>query len=98
MNSLQLSFAKADSSLGNLLHAIEQSRSLLPETVLVAFDALGVTSPHGCHCDLEPGQKPDGCVLDEDRPQDCVYASKKALKQECEYWQPIQFKLVAKAA
>ena len=98
MNTLQLSFAKADSSLADLLHAIEQSRSMLPEAVLVAFNGLGVTSPHGCHCDLEPGQNPDGCVLDEGRPQDCVYASKKVLKQECEYWKPIQFSLVSKAA
>jgi hypothetical protein len=95
MNTLQLAFAKTDSSLGNLLNAIEQSRSLLPETVVAAFDALGVTSPHGCHCDLEPGQEPDGCVLDEGRPQDCVYASNKALKQECEYWKPIKFQLPA---
>ena len=93
MNTKQLSFAKADPSLGNLLSSIEQSRALLPAGVVEAFDALGVTSPHGCHCDLEPGQEPDGCVLDEGRPQDCVYAAKKAQKHECEYWQPIKFKL-----
>ena len=50
--------------------------------------------PHGCHVDLEPGQAPDGCVLDDHRPQDCVYA--RALlrdgktKLDCEYWKPIQ--------
>jgi len=47
----------------------------------------------GCHCDLEPGMKPDGCVLDEGRPDDCVYArmGNYALKkkEDCNYWKPI---------
>jgi len=48
---------------------------------------------YGCHCDLDPDAEPDGCVLDESRPQDCVCAKK--LKDEgkgrdqCEYWMPI---------
>lgn len=28
----------------------------------------------GCHCDLEPWMKPDGCVLDESRAEDCTSA------------------------
>ncbi len=42
--------------------------------------------PWGCHCDLEPGQTPDGCVIDEDRRHDCHMAEKVAAKEECTYW------------
>jgi len=48
---------------------------------------------YGCHCDLEPEMKPDGCVLDYGKPEDCVYA--KILvkngqpKEDCGYWKPI---------
>lgn len=46
-------------------------------------------APHGCHCDLEEGQEPDGCVIDQNRRQDCVYAGRHKRKEQCEYWQPI---------
>ena len=48
---------------------------------------------YGCHCDLDPDQEPDGCVLDYDAPSDCRVAmdlvkhSKK--REDCEYWKPI---------
>jgi hypothetical protein len=45
---------------------------------------------YGCHCDLEPHMEPDGCVLDDGRPWDCVYARRPgATKEGCEYWKPI---------
>jgi len=44
----------------------------------------------GCHCDLEPGMKPDGCVLDEGRPNCCVYAGIYGDKSLCKYWQEIK--------
>lgn len=51
-------------------------------------------SGYGCHCDLEPNQSPDGCVIDEGRINDCVYAkilSKEGkVRDDCEYWQPIR--------
>lgn len=51
---------------------------------------------YGCHCDLEEYMEPDGCVLDEGRPQDCVHArilvSEGKTKQQCAYWKPIQEK------
>jgi len=46
---------------------------------------------YGCFCDLfacEPGAEPDGCVMDEGRHQDCIYARKGARKEACEYWKP----------
>lgn len=47
----------------------------------------------GCHCDLEIGMKPDGCVIDEGRRQDCLYAYRNnnalARREDCEYWRPI---------
>jgi hypothetical protein len=48
----------------------------------------------GCHCDLEPGMQPDGCVLLDGVADNCVYAQR--LREEgkgpsaCEYWRPIQ--------
>lgn len=45
---------------------------------------------YGCHCDLEYGMEPDGCVLDYGKPEDCVYARLRGSKDKCEYWKPIQ--------
>lgn len=50
---------------------------------------------YGCHCDLEPGMKPDGCVLDEGRPFDCVNAQRLVDagkgKEDCPDWKPVTF-------
>lgn len=93
MNQLQDSYAKADNSLGYLLVEIETFYRDLPESVRKAFDNLGSTAAWGCHCDLDEDIKPDGCVLDEGRPQDCVYAKSVGNKMKCQYWQPVQFKV-----
>ncbi len=50
---------------------------------------------YGCHCDLEPGMDPDGCVFDEGqgRIDDCARA--RALVAEgkgrdaCAEWRPV---------
>lgn len=45
---------------------------------------------YGCFCDLwacVPGTKPDGCVIDQDRRQDCIYAKDHERKETCKYWQ-----------
>ena len=56
--------------------------------------ALAQPVPHGCHVDLHPGMKPDGCVLDGGRPETCIYAKRLFRegkdKTACEYWQPIE--------
>lgn len=44
---------------------------------------------YGCHCDLEPGMQPDGCVIGTERQGGCVYAEKYTAKEQCQYWQPI---------
>ena len=44
------------------------------------------TVKYGCHCDLEDSMEPDGCVIDEGRHQDCIYAKKGMRKEQCEYW------------
>ena len=92
MNTLQESYASADNSLGHLLVQIDTFYQDLPEPVRRAFDQLGSTAKWGCHCELEEGQDPDGCVLDEGRPQDCTYARKEMRKTECSYWRPVTFK------
>jgi hypothetical protein len=44
----------------------------------------------GCHCDLEPHMQPDGCVIDTNSYNDCIYAKKGMRKEQCEYWQKIK--------
>lgn len=48
---------------------------------------------YGCHCDLDDDAKPDKCVLDQDRPQDCTYAGRLykqgKTKLDCKEWRPI---------
>ena len=48
---------------------------------------------YGCHCELEPGQSPDECVLTS-HPDDCVHAIQLALshkpREDCPYWREIK--------
>ena len=58
------------------------------------LQAMAQPVPHGCHVDVDHGMKPDGCVLDDGRPENCIYA-KRLLREgkdktACEYWQPIE--------
>lgn len=59
-----------------------------------------ISEKFGCYCDLEPGQKPDDCVLDTSSASDCVYAEllvkNGKSKEQCEYWKPITRKRVRK--
>lgn len=44
----------------------------------------------GCHVDAMPDNfEPDGCVIDEGRRGDCVYASDVKRKEQCKYWRRI---------
>lgn len=49
---------------------------------------------YGCHCDLGPGEKPDGCVFDFGRIPDCRNAqllhSQGKGKADCSEWKPIE--------
>ena len=45
---------------------------------------------YGCYCELEPHMEPDGCVLDEDRQQDCIYAKHGMRKEQCKYWRIVK--------
>lgn len=59
-----------------------------------------IAEKFGCHCDLEPGQKPDECVLDFMNSSECVYAEilvkNGKSKEQCEYWKPIKRKRTRK--
>lgn len=44
---------------------------------------------YGCHCDLEEGMEPDGCVIDSGERHNCVYAKDISAKEQCEYWRVI---------
>ena len=50
----------------------------------------GTSPTFGCHADLDEGQEPDGCVIDEGKPQNCTYAHRYKDKTECAYWRPIK--------
>ena len=55
----------------------------------LAQPAEGGEVVYGCHCDLEPHMQPDGCVLDEGKPENCVYSNRVQNKEQCVYWKPI---------
>lgn len=61
-----------------------------------AADAIAQVLPalpairYGCHVDLEPHMQPDGCVIDENNHQLCIYAKKGMRKEQCEYWKVIK--------
>lgn len=66
---------------------LEQAAEMLREAGWI------VTPPaaqkYGCFCDLfamNPGTEPDGCVIDEGRPQDCIYARGIKRKEQCQEW------------
>jgi hypothetical protein len=42
---------------------------------------------YGCHCALEPGMEPDGCILDDGKT--CAHAHAGMKKEECEFWKPV---------
>lgn len=44
---------------------------------------------YGCHCDLDEGMEPDGCVIDSGERRNCVYAKTIEVKEQCEYWRVI---------
>lgn len=50
---------------------------------------------YGCHCDIEPGDEPDGCVLDYKRPEDCRLAmalvAEGKSREDCLEWRPVVF-------
>ena len=85
------------------LKALENAEDQLPKPysteARVAITALRArlakTDGYACHCDLDPGQQPDGCVFDTGRTFDCMYAEKLAKeskgRNDCEYWQPIKW-------
>lgn len=44
---------------------------------------------YGCHCDLDDGMEPDGCVIDSGERHNCIYAKNISVKEQCEYWRVI---------
>lgn len=60
----------------------------------MALAAVSIPEKWGCHCDLEPGMKPDGCVLDEGKPENCVYArmllADGKSRDDCKEWRKIE--------
>ena len=103
MNTITIDRAVVEQALEALRHVVQQAQeNLVPtihygpvhDTMNNLRAALAQPVPHGCHVDLHPGMKPDGCVLDDGRPENCIYA-KRLLREgkdktACEYWKPIE--------
>ena len=57
---------------------------------------------YACHCDLNPGESPDTCVIDAGRIDDCGLASAHRdnpdWKHQCEHWKPVSTTLTQAAS
>lgn len=67
---------------------VESVRGVYRKAVLSTASALKIK--FGCYCDLDPGKKPDACVLDNGDYEDCIYAKKGMKKETCAYWREIK--------
>lgn len=51
----------------------------------------------GCYCDLEDDMEPDGCVIDDGRVSDCIFAVRLQKdgkgRNDCKEWRPVTFRL-----
>lgn len=52
--------------------------------------ALKDEGPCGCHYDLEPGMRPDNCVIDAGKLDNCILAKPGMRKEDCNEWRPIK--------
>jgi hypothetical protein len=81
--------APHDDELSDTIVLAEQeaAAALLREAGWIVFPPSGVS--YGCFCELgtcDPGTEPDGCVIDENRNSDCIYADAVGRKEACKYW------------
>ena len=96
---LPLKLQEVSKPIGDLAMELEQSIPDGPEKsagmrkLLEAKDCFVRASlepkKYGCYCELEPGEQPDGCVIDNGRNNDCIYANEGMKKEDCKYWLPI---------
>jgi hypothetical protein len=61
----------------------------MPMTAKAKREAQAQGAKYGCHCDLDPGMSPDGCVKDTSTETDCIYAKRHRTREGCKYWQEI---------
>lgn len=58
--------------------------------ILARWQGKELQPKFGCHCEIEVGGiEPDGCVIDDGEPWNCVYAKRIKFKESCQYWKPI---------
>ena len=86
--NIQKAISVVRTGLSSSAASAEELQKIL-ETAIEALKSENPSVRYGCHCDLEPGMEPDGCVLDEGCPQHCIYAAGLVDKWECQYWKPI---------
>ena len=86
---LPLKLQEVSKPIGDLAMELEQSIPDGPEKsagmrkLLEAKDCFVRASlepnKYGCYCELEPGESPDGCLIDEGRPYDCDWSLANAI-------------------
>ena len=62
---------------------------MLQSTILSHRREIEATIKYGCHRDSDVGQSPGGCVIDEKKPWNCIYAKEGIKKEQCEWWRPV---------
>lgn len=45
---------------------------------------------YGCHVDIFEGATPDGCVIDTEEYDNCIFAEKGMRKEQCQYWRIVK--------
>lgn len=78
--------------------ALSKASAIIEMLVETIRPSSSVEVRHGCHCDLDPDSKPDGCVITDGRIGDCVRAMQLVRegkgKWSCSEWKPINFNRV----
>lgn len=65
--NIQKAISVVRTGLSSSAASAEELQKIL-ETAIEALKSENPSVRYGCHCDLEPGMEPDGCVLDENCP------------------------------
>ena len=74
-------------TLADIIRKVDGNHSLGAGALAEAIQAeIQKQLPWGCTVDLDPGQKPDNCVIDTADHILCVYAKRGMSKHDCEYW------------
>jgi len=60
------------------------------DTVLPNGQVVRNGKTYGCHCDLEEGQEPDGCVIQDGNLTHCIFAYHRRSRWTCKEWRVVR--------